>query len=315
MNMSRIILTCLLGIFMVTPMQSGEGTAHEQSSFRVVGYLPDYREFERITTRGLTDLILFSATPTATGDLDISRLKKMPWSKLRAFKTKQRVRLILCVGGWERSSHFAAVAGSDPIRQKFVNAMVKFCLDERLDGIDLDWEHPKNGAEQAAYANLLTELHKAFEQHGLMLSVTIAAWQKLPSSAFEAVDWVNLMAYDHTGQHSTFESAQSDVKKLIDSGMPARKITLGLPFYGRDIKNSNRVLTYREIVANNRPEPAVDEIDNIYFNGPETISRKTKYAIDKGLAGVMVWELGQDAAGDQSLLKVIMSAVDQLAHK
>jgi chitinase len=304
MNMSRIILACLLGISLAIPIQSGEGSAHEQSSFRVVGYLPDYREFDLVTTRGLTDLILFSATPTATGDLDISRLKKMPWSKLRAFKTQQRVRLILCVGGWERSRHFAAVASSDPMRQKFVNAMVKVCLDERLDGIDLDWEHPKDEAEQAAYANLLTDLHKAFEQHGLMLSVTIAARQKLPSTAFDAVNWVNLMAYDHPGRHSTFGSAQSDVKKLIDAGVPARKITLGLPFYGRDTKNSNRVLTYREIVAKNR-----------HFNGPDTISLKTKYALDNGLAGVMVWELGQDAAGDQSLLKVITSAVDQSAHK
>jgi chitinase len=148
-----------------------------------------------------------------------------------------------------------------------------------------------------------------------VLSVTIAAWQKLPAKAFDVVDWVNLMAYDHPGRHSTFESAQSDVKKLIDAGVPARKLTLGLPFYGRDTKKSNRVLTYREIVAKYRPEPTVDEIDNFYFNGPETISRKTKYAIDTRLAGVMVWELGQDAAGDQSLLKVIKGVVDQSAHK
>jgi hypothetical protein len=55
---------------------------------------------------------VFSAEPTATGPLDLSRLKKVPWADLRAFKTK-RVRLILCVGGWERSKHFAAAAGSE----------------------------------------------------------------------------------------------------------------------------------------------------------------------------------------------------------
>ncbi len=316
MNIAPLVLGGLLGIIIsFTPIAAGDGPATEPSSFRIVGYLPNYREFDRVSTRGLTDLILFSVTPTATGDLNLSRLKKMPWSKLRAFKTQQRVRLILCVGGWERSANFATVATSDAMRQKFVNAVVKTCLDERLDGVDLDWEHPKTEAEQEGYAKLLADLHQAFEPHGLVLSVTIAAWQKLPPKAFDVVDWVNLMAYDHPGRHSTLEGAQSDVKKLIAAGVPARKLTLGLPFYGRDIKKSNRELIYREIVAKHHPEPSVDEVDNIYFNGPETISRKTKYAIDSGLAGVMVWELGQDATGDQSLLKAILGVVNQSARK
>jgi GH18 family chitinase len=39
------------------------------------------------------------------------------------------------------------------------------------------------------------------------------------------------------------------------------------------------------------------------------------YAIDSGLGGVMVWELGQDVAGDQSLLKAITDVVDQAMRK
>jgi chitinase len=315
MNMAHIILYPLLVAILAVPNPSFDGTSTASATFRVVGYLPDYRAFDSVSTHGLSDLILFSATPTAKGELDLSRLKKMPWSKLRAFKTQQRVRLILCVGGWERSANFAPVAAANEMRQKFVGSVVKVCLDERLDGVDLDWEHPKNEAEQEGYAKLLTELHQAFEPHGLMLSVTIAAWQKLPPKAFEVVDWVNLMAYDHSGRHSTFEGAQADVKKLIDAGVPTRKLTLGLPFYGRDTVKHNRVLTYREIVAKHKPEPAVDEIDNLYFNGSETIARKTRYAIESGLAGVMVWELGQDAEGDESLLKVIAGVVERSKRK
>ena len=114
MNPASLVLGSLLGIIIsFTPIVAGDGPATEPSSFRIVGYLPNYREFDSVSTRGLTDLILFSATPTAKGDLDLSRLKKMPWAKLRAFKTQQRVRLILCVGGWERSANFATVATSD----------------------------------------------------------------------------------------------------------------------------------------------------------------------------------------------------------
>ena len=54
--------------------------------------------------------------------------------------------------------------------------------------------------------------------------------------------------------------------------------------------------------------PDVDEVDGIYFNGIKTIERKTQFAIKKGLGGVMIWEIGQDASGDSSLLKAIQSA-------
>jgi hypothetical protein len=33
----------------------------------------------------------------------------------------------------------------------------------------------------------------------------------------------------------------------------------------------------------------------VYFNGARTIERKTKVALQRKLAGVMIWELGQDA--------------------
>lgn len=147
-----------------------------------------------------------------------------------------------------------------------------------------------------------------------MLSVTIAAWQQLPQTGFDAVDWVNIMSYDNPGRHSTLEAAQADVKKLLAAGAPARKITLGLPLYGRDVTKPDRVMTYREIVAKHRPGPEVDEIDQIYFNGAGTIRQKTDHALKNNLAGVMVWELGQDAPGDRALLKVIRAAVDA-AHR
>jgi GH18 family chitinase len=298
-----------------TSMSAADGppAAPTAASARIVGYLPDYRlsEFDPQSARALTDLIVFSATPSPDAGLDLSRLKKAPWDKFRQFKTRERVRLILCVGGWERSKHFAEIAASAEKRQKFVAAAVKICLDERLDGLDLDWEHPKNAAEQDGYGLLLADLHAAFQPHGLVLSVTIAGWQKLSPAAIAAADWVNVMAYDQRGKHSTFEGAQSDAKKLLDMGVPPAKLTLGLPFYGRNVTKPDQTATYREILARHKPTADADEIDGIYFNGPATIRKKTEWAIQSKLAGVMVWELGQDAPGEQSLLKVIRDTVDQ----
>ncbi len=277
--------------------------------FRVAGYLPDYRcddqELEGLAS--LTDLILFSAQLDQDGSLNETQLAKFPWEKLLEFKTKHRVRLFLTIGGWGRSDYFPIVASSEESRQRAVNAITRFAIEHRLDGIDLDWEHPKDVAEQELYGLLLSDLRVAFKRHGLMLTVTIAAWQKLPPSAVDAVDAVQVMAYDHPGEHSTFANSRRDVQALLDAGIPSSKIVLGLPFYGRDVTNSE-AKTYREIVDKLKTQPdglRSDRLGTIYFNGPKTIHEKTKFAVDGNLAGVMIWEIAQDAVGDDSLLRQI----------
>ena len=118
-----------------------------------------------------------------------------------------------------------------------------------------------------------------------------------------------MLSYDHPGAHSTFEAAEAEMRKLIAAGVPPNQLILGLPFYGRDITNRRRTMSYRDILERYRPDPDVNEVDNVFFNGPGLIRRKTELALKAGLAGVMFWELGQDAAGDGSLLKVIRSTV------
>lgn len=279
--------------------------------FRVVGYLPNYRAdaFDPVAARRLTDLTVFSAVPTAAGDLDLSKLKAMPWEQLRTFKTRERVRLVLCVGGWTRSAHFPTVAGSADKRAAFARNAVRVCLEQRFDGLDLDWEHPASPAEQDGYGELLAELKRAFRPHGLGLTVTVAGWQKLTPAAVAAADWMNLMAYDHPGRHSAFDAVQKEVEGVLAAGVPAGKLTLGIPLYGRHVEKPDRVKTYRELLADGPLDG--DERDGFFFNGPATVRRKTDYALATRLGGVMVWEVGQDAAGDAALLKVIRDTVDR----
>jgi GH18 family chitinase len=113
------------------------------------------------------------------------------------------------------------------------------------------------------------------------------------------------MTYDTKGRHATPAFAESEVRRLIERKIPAAKICLGLPFYGRGVDNGGKTLTYAQIVEKYRPRANVDEVDGIYFNGIQTIQRKTRYAREHKLAGVMIWEIGQDTRGDQSLLQAI----------
>ncbi|MFO0940213.1 MAG: glycosyl hydrolase family 18 protein [Pirellulales bacterium] len=185
---------------------------------------------------------------------------------------------------------------------------MKLCQQYRLNGIDLDWEHPKNESEQTGYATILADLRRAFHTKSLSVSMTMAAWQQVPRVAFEAVDFVQIMSYDKPMQHSTLKDAINDIEKLSSDGAPRSKLVLGIPFYGRHTKTPDQTKTYREIVERWNPSPSSDEVEGYYFNGPETIAAKTRYARDHGLAGVMIWEVGQDASGEQSLLKKISFA-------
>lgn len=304
-----LIVLCIGCTWMASPAHSDE-EPRADSSFRVVGYLPDYRleNYDLQAAKSLTDLIIFSAEPAADGSLNMARLQHCPWPKLLEFKTRHRVRLLLTIGGWERSAHFPAVSSSQQLRNRFVTSVVEFCLAQRLDGVDLDWEHPTEPQQEQNYALLLKDLQKSFETHGLLLSVTIAAWQKLTPEAIAAVHYVQVMAYDHDQRHSTFEAAKADVELLLGMKVPAEKIILGLPFYGRNLR-TREAMTYREIHEKFRPQWDQDEIGEVYFNGPETIRRKTRHAVQSGLGGVMVWELGQDATDDSSLLNVIAQSL------
>jgi GH18 family chitinase len=275
--------------------------------FCVVGYLPDYRlaSFDPEQAKFLTDLIYFSAEPELAGELNQKGLRPDAAKALQQIKDRHKVRLLLCVGGWGHSAGFAGLAASPRAQQRFAAALTEFCADNHFDGADLDWEHPANEAEQKNYAALLAEVRKAFRPRRLLLTVALAGWQELPADGVAAVDRVHLMAYDARGRHATPEFAAADVGRLIAKGVPAAKVCLGLPFYGRGVEDGSRTLTYAEVVRKYRPAADVNEVDGVYFNGVRTVERKTRHALEHKLAGVMVWELGQDAPGQDSLLRAI----------
>ena len=289
--------------------------APSPSAFRVVGYLPDYRvaALRLASLSAVSDLVFFSLEPTPSGGLDSTRLTTAVSKALQALRrapsrNQPALRLWATIGGWERSTGFAPMATDSGKRRRFVQALTQLCLTRHLDGADFDWEHPAGGAEEAGYAALLTDTHRAFAPYHLKLSVTLASWQKLAPQAVAAVDFVNLMSYDHPGRHSTLAQAKVDITALEQQGIPGGKICLGIPFYGRGITRPDLTETYAEIQARDHPAPEADEIRGLYFNGPETVRRKTRYALTGHLAGVMVWELGQDAPGKYSLLTEIHQA-------
>lgn len=250
----------------------------------VIAYLPEYRlaDFSADRLEGLTDLVLFSIEPKASGELDTARLKPETIRKVVAACREKSVRVTIALGGWERSRGFVKMAADRATRERFAKNLVKYCLDNHLAGADFDWEHPHNSAEEQSYADLMIETKRQFESQKLTLSAALAGWQNVPAAGLEALDRVHLMAYDHDEpRHASLELVQSDIKQVLDRpGMSPGKLFVGIPCYARNMKKRSESITYAEIVDRYRPAGNVDETEGWYFNGLAQSGRKPgSYAI------------------------------------
>ena len=108
------------------------------------------------------------------------------------------------------------------------------------------------------------------------------------------IDLFHMMAYDQSGRHSTKPFAEKVVAQGVASLLPTEKITLGLPFYARDVKTGDWE-TYESVLQRRVDlEQGVDEVEGVYFNGVSTIRMKVELAMSEGLGGVMVWEAGAE---------------------
>ena len=220
------------------------------------------------------------------------------------------------IGG---SGDFLALAEDERQRDELASRLAGIAREYGLAGVDLDWEFPAAAREreQKAFA-LLAAAVKEKLPPGTLLSAAVSRWRLPGRELLDTVDRIRLMAYDGYGRHATYESALADVEILSTRyEQPLSKIILGLPFYGRIYSQDSEdyfrgTKSYREIVEEFSPEPGDDEAGGYYFNGPETIERKVRWAAEKGLGGIFVWEPFHDAPGASSLSGVLAELSETL---
>jgi chitinase len=277
--------------------------------FAVIGYLPEYRDLNLAWTRNVTDIIYFSAEPRPDGTLDSGRLSEDTLGQLLAWKEQYGTHIYISIGGWERSSGFASMSADPATRQTFIANTLEFALAHQLDGVDVDWEFPEDETQFNNSISLLSEMRTALAPHGMVVSVALSADNEFPLEAYNVVDRIHIMSYDHAPRHSTYEQALLDFQVFTEAGIPPEKLVLGVPFYGRRVDDFNMEASYAEIVRQFQPTRETDEVDGIYFNGIATVQQKTCFARSQLAAGIMIWELGQDTTDATSLLQAIGEAL------
>jgi GH18 family chitinase len=298
------------------------------------------------------------------------------FNQLEELKTKYpHLKVLISVGGYEWSGNFSNTALTDASRKTFVKSCIDLYLTKYkgvFDGIDIDWEYPGGGGltegrpeDRDNFALLLAEFRQEMDDLGnangthYLLTIAVGGGPSVvqnyaPKNFIQYLDWANVMTYDF---HGTWEgvtnfnaplyetsaapadaslNAAAAVQYYLKAGIPADKLVMGVPFYGRgwkgvpDIKHG--LYDYSQGAATGKFEEGAfnyTELKNDYiatytrywdaqaqvpwlynpatqifisYDDPESIAAKAGYANDQGLGGVMIWELSQ---GDADMLDAI----------
>ncbi|RSL42507.1 Chitinase 1 [Fusarium duplospermum] len=183
-------------------------------------------------------------------------------------KANRNLKVMLSIGGWtwSQAGSFEA-ANTATGRSTFAKSAVTLMKDWGFDGIDIDWEYPKNENEATNFSLLLKAVRDELNSyaaefapgHHFLLSIAAPAgsehYGKLNFPALaQVLDYINLMGYDYAGSFNSVTSHASNlyqnsklpsstpfntddaVQAYLEGGIPAQKLVIGVPAYGRSFQ-------------------------------------------------------------------------------
>ncbi len=298
------------------------------------------------------------------------------FAELRRLKQQNpHLKLVVSIGGWTGSGKFSDAALTDASRRLFTESAIDVFIRQTqglFDGIDLDWEFPVSGGletnvkrpeDKQNFTLLLGELRRQLDAEGAKdgrhyeLAIAVSANPRAIANLeiggiVPLLDFINVMTYDYyagssrTGFNSPLYAAEGDpspgfnadvsIRAFREAGVPAGKLLVGIPFYGRaygSVADTNRGLfqpggrpegwrggdgDWKTLSQTRLKDPRYvrywessarvpwlyDSISRTWvsYDDPDSVGEKVRYAREHGLGGVFIWELGGD---DGSLMRAI----------
>lgn len=238
------------------------------------------------------------------------------------------LKVQLSVGGWG-SGRFSEMAADPAKRAAFAKHCAQVSDTFCLDGIDIDWEYPScDWASISAspqdidnFTLLMKDLREALGKDQLLTLATVASGKYIDFKAIDPyIDFANIMTYDMSRpplHHAPLypsaisnNSCQQALEAHLAAGIPAHKLVLGMPFYGRgndavgnfiDYKDIIKLQGYQEAWSDESQAPYLADTAGVLvcsFDNPRSIRLKCDFIKANNLKGAMYWQYdGDDAQG------------------
>ena len=222
-------------------------------------------------------------------------------------------------------SEFNAATETQQRRNAFVTEIVNFISDNGLDGVEINWEHPRNTLEWNNCIALLDSIKSELPNKKLSISLTPTHPSQYPNpntgaphfpeQIWEITDAIYLMTYDEGGDwvtHSDTTKSNNTIRNWGDWGatdgrnLCKGELFVASAFYGWCTDEDNCTT-----IGDSIRVPYSEYIGGTSWSNrgdlPADARSKAIYTRDNGFGGVFIWELGFDmpANHSQSLLKAI----------
>lgn len=286
----------------------------------------------------------------------------MLYQTIKSLKTKNpKLKILLSIGGYLFGSKgFHPMVDSSKSRLEFINSVIPFLRNHNFDGLDISWIYP-DVKDNSLFIVLIHELAEAFQQDSvksskerLLLTAGVSAGRQIIDNSYQIkklakeLDFINLLSFDFhgswekplvTGHNSPLRKGQLDrgttsyynveyaVGYWLNKGMPAEKVVMGIPTYGRSftlasaetavgapasgpgaagpITESSGFLAYYEIcqflqgakimrLQDQQVPYAVKGNQWVGYDDVESVESKVQFLKSLNLAGAMIWSIDMD---------------------
>ena len=362
--MLKIVSFCLFPIALsLFACRSEQGLNTDKSKRVVIGYVPGFRgelDEKTIHANKLTHInyafvdVKDSMAWLTNIATDTINFRKLNYLK----KDNPNLKILISIGGWSWSENFSDAVVTERSRKKFASTSAAIVEQYNLDGVDIDWEYPGMKGEDNVFRTEdrenFTMMFKAIREElerlskktrkSYQLTTALPCFPKLfdvteMGKVAAYLDYVNIMAYDFyvsgdtAGHHSNLfpsenydreDSGEKAFREFTKAGVPAEKLVLGIPFYGRswimksdDNRGINRQVdstvrgggfTFIKDSLMTRPglvrywddKAKAPYLWNattrqlVTYDDEESVKYKCEYIKAHNMAGIMFWQYASD---------------------
>jgi hypothetical protein len=346
------------------PGQSAQAGSQVPPKKYVTGWLPYWNPDAAVASVKNNASVFSDASPFVFNAVSTSRidleLADDDWRQMRRALRASGVPIIPTVATDMSAADFAGIVG-DPVRRTaHARALVALVDRYHLDGIDLDYETVNFGSSsdkntvRANYPLLMEALNRRLDARGATASVTVASrtstkdpnWWVYDYRALGlAADRVRIMTYDYSWSGGPAGPIApkwwvNDVAAYASSVIAPRKVSIGMPAYGRDwfgqkisgtcpssahatisrstrdmlafarsigktpewrARAASKTFTYVRTYTSGGDTCKVQRV--VWYDDGASLSAKVPLVDRYGLRGIAIWALGNEGTRSWSGLK------------